>query len=121
VPERKHPQWLVRLADMGMLVFGMIMMVTPLTLWVVTSKAGFYFVLELFFISAVMVWLLAGYQTTAAEHQEQQRFKRSVFDRIVARLQKMRLIKPDTHIRADVGSLTEKHRAELRKPTKPDS
>lgn len=64
------PDWKKRFADVGMVVFGMIMAVTPLALWVAPTKPWFYFVLKLFFVSSVMVWFLAAYETSAAEHQD---------------------------------------------------
>ncbi len=67
--DKKHPPWISQLADIGMVFFGLIMMVTPLALWVAPTKPWFYFVLKAFVISAIAVCLLAGYETSAADAQ----------------------------------------------------
>lgn len=121
MPDRNSHRLKTRLADIGMVVFGMIMAVTPLALWVAPTEPWFYFVLELFAFSSVIVWYLSGFETTAAEHQsrqEAQKSKVTLSDKVVEKLQNMRMLARDTKVREELNELSEKHRSDIRSTRK---
>jgi len=118
VQNRNTPRLRTRLADIGMVVFGMIMAVTPLALWVAPTAPWFYFVLELFVFSSVIVWYLSGYETTAAEHQSRQKapnFKVTLSDKFVEKLQNMRPMTRDSDLQNELRELSDKHRSDIRR------
>lgn len=121
MPDRNNHRLRTRLADIGMVVFGMIMAVTPLALWVAPTEPWFYFVIELFVFSSVAVWYLSGFETTAAEHQSRQKAlksKATLSDKFVKKLQNMRILTRDTLVRKEISEelhdLSEKHRSDIR-------
>lgn len=57
--ERPRPHLVTWLADIGLVVFGMAMAVTPLALWAAPTLDYFYLALKICGISAFMVWVLA--------------------------------------------------------------
>lgn len=119
MPEQKQKPIITRLANMGMIVFGGIMMTTPLTLWIAPSKPWFYFILEAFAISSVMVWFLSGFETTAAEHQATQKakpVKATLSDQFVEKMQNLGILERNPSVQEDLKKLAEKHRSEIQKP-----
>lgn len=120
MPDRQSHPWKTRIANIGMVVFGLIMAVTPLALWVAPTKFWFYFILELFALSGVIVWFLSGFETSAADHQQSQQGKRSTFDRIAGLLRSLVPFKPAARNQhqnladKELRQLAEKHRKELR-------
>ncbi|NQV98534.1 MAG: hypothetical protein HQ483_02455 [Rhodospirillales bacterium] len=119
MPERPSHTWRTRLADIGMILFGAIMAITPLALWVAPTKSWFYFVLELFVISGFIVWYLSRFESSAAEHQRNQRLKRSVYDRIVHLLQNLGLMKRNAPSQAELKERAAKHRRDIQERKAP--
>ena len=115
MPNRQIIPWKTRAANFGMVFFGMIMAVTPLALWVAPTKFWFYFVLEMFAISSVMVWFLSSYESTAAEYQKLQASKRSVWDKTAALLQRLNPFNRPSDSDIELQKLANKHRKEIRK------
>ncbi len=118
MPDRTPHPLKRRLADVGMVFFGMIMAVTPLALWVAPTAPWFYFFLEMFVFSSVAVWYLSSYETSAAEHQMKQRSpsgKATLSERAIIRLQNMCILERNTEAQKELRELTEKHRNDIRK------
>ena len=111
------PIWKTRIANIGMIFFGLIMMVTPLALWVAPTKPWFYFVLEAFAISSVMVCFFARFETTADEHRKSQQAnpdKASLADKCVEQLQNLGILQRSRPVQIDLQELVKKHRTEIR-------
>ena len=113
MPEPKPTSWKTRLANIGTVFFGMIMAITPLTLWVAPTKPWFYFVLESFAISSVMVWLLIKYETTATDHQQQQtdgKGKTCLPDEFIEQVQNLRMLGRSKSTHTSVKDFVDKHK-----------
>lgn len=115
MPKRQSDPWKTRIANLGMVIFGLFMAITPLALWVAPTKPWFYFILEMFVISSVMVWFFSGFETSAAEHQQRELGNRSAFDKFASLLKSLNPFRAKSQpLDPDLQKLAERHRKELR-------
>ncbi len=118
MPETKPHPLRTRLADIGMVIFGMIMAVTPLALWVAPTKPWFYLVLKLFAISSVAVWYLSGFETSAAQHHKNlmaARLKPSAFEKYFKNNRFLVSLRSHSKAKKQRAERAKKHRDDIRR------
>ena len=94
---RRHHPLVMLLADIGMTVFGLIMALSPLLLWAAPTGWSLIAVVGAVAVSAVLVWVLAGYDTPASTRKYTRRrpfshdkFKASLPPELIAEAQNLR-------------------------------